>query len=69
MSSVASLGAAVAYTNAAQGQMALGTTLTKIAHNADNAMVGMLDQLVQQGIENSSGAAPEGMGQALDIKA
>ena len=68
MSSVASLGSAVAYTNAAQGKMDLGTTLTTIAHNADNAMTGVLDKLVQQGMQNE-GAAPEGMGAKLDIKA
>ena len=68
MSSVASLGSAVAYTNAAQGKMELGATLTKIAHNADNAMAGLLDQLVQEGMQ-SDGAAPEGMGKSVNIKA
>ena len=68
MSSVASLGSAVAYKNAAQGKMELGATLTKIAFNADNAMAGLLDKLVQQGMQNDS-AAPQGMGQNLDIKA
>ena len=68
MSNVASLGSALAYTNAAQGKMDLGATLTTMAHNADTAMAGVLDKLVQQGMEAGS-SAPEGMGQKLDIKA
>lgn len=68
MSSIASLGSSVAYTQAAQGKIDLGVTLTKIANNADNAMVGMLDKLVQQGLENTA-TAPEGMGAKLDVKA
>ena len=68
MSSIASLGAAVAHTNAAQGKIELGATLARIAHNSDNAMTGILDKLVQEGLQND-GAAPQGMGKALDIKA
>ncbi|MCT4657075.1 MAG: hypothetical protein N4A65_14825 [Cohaesibacter sp.] len=68
MSSVGSLGASVAYTNAAQGKMELGVTLAKMAQNSDNAMVGILDKLVEQGLENSA-ARPQGMGQAVNIKA
>ncbi|SNY90814.1 hypothetical protein SAMN04515647_0987 [Cohaesibacter sp. ES.047] len=68
MSSVGTLGAGVAYSNALQGRMDLGATLTTIAHNADNAMAGMLDKLVQQGIDNS-GSAPPGMGKVVDTKA
>lgn len=68
MSSTAALGASVAYSQAAQGQIELGARLTKMAHEADNAMVNMLDQLVQQNIEKTS-AKPEGMGQAIDVKA
>ncbi|MCV6577178.1 MAG: hypothetical protein OIF58_15750 [Cohaesibacter sp.] len=68
MSSVASLGASVAHTNAAQGKMDLGVTLAKMAHNSDNAMAGLLDKLVQQGQQND-GAAPAGMGQAVNVKA
>ncbi|PLW78063.1 hypothetical protein [Cohaesibacter celericrescens] len=68
MSNVATLGSALAYTNAAQGKMELGATLTKMAHNSDTAMAGLLDSLVQKGME-SGGSAPQGMGQNLDIKA
>lgn len=68
MSSVASLGASVAYTNAAQGKIDLGVTLAKMAQNSDNAVTGILDKLVQQGLQNDS-AAPEGMGGAVNIKA
>ncbi len=68
MSSIASLGASVAYTQAAQGKIDLGVTLTKIANNADNAMAGMLDKLVQQGMETNA-STPEGMGQAVNVKA
>lgn len=68
MSSVASLGSAAAYSQAAQGKIDLGVTLAKIASNSDNAMAGVLDKLVQQGQEAAS-VAPEGMGGKLDIKA
>lgn len=68
MSSVASLGASVAYTNAAQGKMDLGVTLAKMAQNSDNAMVGLLDNLIQKGMENDS-AAPAGMGSQVNVKA
>ena len=68
MSSIVSLASAMVAKNAAEANMDLGSTLTKIAHNADNAMTGVLDKLVQQGMQNDS-AAPEGMGKALDVKA
>ncbi|WP_320140889.1 hypothetical protein [uncultured Cohaesibacter sp.] len=68
MSSVASSGAAIAYTNAAQSSMDLGSTLIKMAHNADMNMANTLDALVQKGMQNRS-SAPEGMGQAVNIKA
>jgi len=68
MSNVASLGASVAYTNAAQGKMDLGVTLAKMAQNSDNAMAGLLDKLVQQGQQNDA-AAPAGMGKAVNVKA
>lgn len=68
MSSVVSLASAMVAKNAAEANMDLGSTLTKIANNADNAMTGILDKLVQQGMQNNA-AAPEGMGKAVDIKA
>lgn len=68
MSSVAGLGSAVAYTDAAQGKIEMGARLTKMAFEADNAMAGLLDDLVKQGMQQSS-SAPQGMGKALDIKA
>lgn len=68
MSSVVSLASAMVAKNTAEANISLGTTLAKIAHNSDNAMAGLLDQLVQQGIETKS-AAPEGMGKAVDVKA
>jgi len=68
VSNVASLGAAVAYTTAAQTSMDLGSTLMKMAHNADSNMANMLDALVQKSMQND-GAAPAGMGQSVDIKA
>ncbi|WP_319412824.1 hypothetical protein [uncultured Cohaesibacter sp.] len=68
MSSVASLGAAVAYTNAAQTSMDLGSTLMKIANNADSNMASTLDALVQKGMQND-GARPQGMGENLNTKA
>ncbi len=68
MSSVVSLGSAMVAKNAAETNMELGSTLTKIAHNADNAMTGILDKLVQQGLQNNA-ATPEGMGGSVNIKA
>lgn len=68
MSSVGSLGAAAAYSNAAMGKIDLGVTLTKMAFQADNNMAGLLDKLVQQGMQ-SGGSAPAGMGNSVDVKA
>ena len=68
MSNAVSSGTAGAYVNAAQSGMDLGSTLIKMAHNADMNMANTLDSLVQKGMQNS-GAAPEGMGQNVNIKA
>lgn len=68
MSSIVSLASALVAKNMSETNMDLGATLTKIAHKSDTAMTGVLDKLVQQGMQND-GAAPEGMGKALNIKA
>ncbi|WP_316863051.1 hypothetical protein [uncultured Cohaesibacter sp.] len=69
MSGTECLGSAIASTNMAQGKMELGATLTKIAQNADNNIAGVLDALVQRGLEASTASTSPGLGENLDIKA